>query len=261
MTGEPPVQKQYFIKTDATFQQIYAWMRAEQRRGLEVTEYCEIRRPFINGNAEPHNPANPRPREWSRMYDFSRTAHAILRLMMLKVTELIQLHNPEIAQAVRRRNEANFDVPAPVPRYNRPINHGNHLAGDEYEAQWITAHFDMLFPHFYIENRLNGIQINEVRALRNNQLVIVDTRYHVVWEMIVSLDITRLEDPDPRLGVPVLWRFNAIPNVAVIRMEYKYPPGHRPAPEYPFRVAGQPQQPADDEIDQLRQQLAAGLQV
>ena len=83
----------------------------------------------------------------------------------------------------------------------------------------------------------------------NNQLVIVDTHHHVVWEIIVSLDVRRLANPRP-----ARMQFNAILNVIVMRMEWNLPPYYKPV--YPFGIANQqPQLPADDhhdgEVDQL----------
>ena len=78
---------------------------------------------------------------------------------------------------------------------------------------------------------------------------IVNTHHHVIWEIIVSLDVTRLAN-----SMSGRMQFDAIPNIIVTRMEWNLPPYYRPV--YPFGIANQqPQLPADDhhdrEVDQL----------
>ena len=86
----------------------------------------------------------------------------------------------------------------------------------------------MLFPHFHIENLLDGIGVWERRFIPSNELVIVDTTHRVVWNVIVSLNVTRLVKDQ----FPGKVRFEAIPMLTFYRMEYEQLP--YPSPHYPF---------------------------
>ena len=105
--------------------------------------------------------------------------------MMLHITGLWQYHHPVPSEPSRSRNAGAILAPPPPEAYSTPINAGNHLAGNRFEAQWFSAHFDMLFPHFHIENLLSGIAVYEKRNF-SNQLVAVDHQHFVVWNVIID---------------------------------------------------------------------------
>ena len=226
--------KRYFVRTDDTFQQVIEWI-AEQRTpryGLDVTGYREIQLSYISGDNMHYDCL------WGRMYDFSRTAQATLRYLMLTVTGLIQFHDPGFGKRAKPRNQSHVYIPCPHPKYSKEINYGNHLAGSKYEAQWISAHFDMLFPHFHIENRLEGLRLYEERQFFDS-IVIIDIHHHVVWNLVVTLTVRKLYEAP--YGSP--FQLLAIPLLAVHRMEYVHQPPH-PVPNYPFL-----QRPLDDNAD------------
>lgn len=163
------------------------------------------------------------------MYDFSRTVGATLRLMMLKGTGLLEYHDPALKATARGRNEF----------YMKPqtsgtsINDLGRLAGNTYEAQWVSAYFDMLFPHFFLENQLTGIVPGEPRSLPTNELIVLDIHHHVFWQMEVSLKVEKLEAP------PNFVRFEAKPTFTVKLRKYR-PPPPIPAPRYPLGPAPGP---------------------
>ena len=199
---------------------ILHWIGTQKgNHGLRITGYHEVRLPYISGNEED-------PQQWQRVYDFSRTVHVTLRYLMLTVAGILHFHDPGLSEPSKTRNRDSMVVTVD-PRLNREINHNNHLAQNVYEAQWVSAHFDMLFPHFHIENLLNGIGVGERRYIPSNELVIVDTTHRVVWNVIVSLSVTSLINAQ----FPGKLRFEAIPTLTFYRMEYEqlpYPPPHCP---------------------------------
>ena len=175
--------------------------------------------------------------------------------MMLKATGLIDLVDPEISEPARKRNVDKLQFVPTIQGCDRPINDGNHLAADKEEAKWLTAHFDMLFPNFYLESQLSGIKVNEQRPLRTKELIIIDSHHHVIWSMVVSLHITKIEDSPPPKPKK---QFIAIPNVAVTRMEYKCLPDG--GPQYPFKPPDH-EMPATSDEDTLSQQMKGKLNI
>ena len=128
------------------------------------------------------------------------------------------------------------------------------MAADEEEAQWVTAHFNMLFSKCYLESQVKRIEINELRPLRRRELIIIDSRHRVIWSMVVSFQIARIEDsppPNPKMQI------NAIPNVAVTRMEYKCP--LHDEPQYLFKPDRE--MPATNDEDSLSQQMKEKLNI
>ena len=136
--------------------------------------------------------------------------------MMLHITGLWQYHHPVPSEPSRSRNAGAILAPPPPEAYSTPINAGNHLAGNRFEAQWFSAHFDMLFPHFHIENLLSGIAVYEKRNF-SNQLVAVDHQHFVVWNVITTLIVMR--HPSKLNGRLV---FQCEPFIAVYRMQQPY---------------------------------------
>ena len=206
------------------------WIRAEsQAERLHYTGYREVQLHHIYSQNQYDDEM------WGRIFDFARTSSATLRYIMLRVTGLNQHFNPE-GPGNPARNRVNADLampgqmPPPQPQFATPINHGNHLAGNASEAKWVAAHFDMLFPHFRIESRIDGMQDNQVQS-SNDQMVVVDVHHRIVWNFIVTLTVTKL--PNAPHGT---MRFRAIPFIAVHRLELK--PPQQQLINYPFRPVG-----------------------
>ena len=122
------------------------------------------------------------------------------------------------------------EMPPPPPQFAMPINHWNHLAGNAFEAKWVAAHFDMLFPHFRVESRIDGMQDNQVRP-SNDQMVVVDVHHHIDWNFVVTLNVRKLPNaPDGKM------RFRARPFIAVHRLELR--PPQQQFTNYPFPPVG-----------------------
>lgn len=229
---QAPQHKQYFVKTDWTYLQVANWIQCELIAGrLHSTESCTVSLDFISGNdVNEHN-----AQRWTNMYHFSRTASVTMRYMMLCGTGLLRFHDPDIGPYAKRRNSARIRCTNKTQSVIG-INYDGRLASNACEAQWISAHFDMLFPHFHVQNQLESIIPGEVRSLPTNELVVMDTRHHMVWQIIVSLQVTRL------MG-PYFW-LQAVPIVQV--NQYELPPGFA-------------QQPVQDPFATLQRQLLASI--
>lgn len=226
-------QKQCFVKTDWTYLQVEDWINGELKaERFRSTGSCSVKLKFISGNDEDKHCAQ----RWTRMIDFSRTASATIRYMMLHGTGLLKYHNPKISYPAKSRNKARISC-TPL---GTAINDDDRLARNAYEAKWISARFDMLFPHFHVENQLEGIKRGEVKSLPTNQLLVMDTHHHTVWRITVALRVTRLEYDN-------YW-FKAVPSVQVDRYEWQL----HSAPEYPFPF----QQPVQDPASHLAEATA-----
>ena len=161
---EPPTTKHYFVKTDPlTFLPVHQWLtRSRADNTLQITGYRAISANFIEGNDG---------KRWTRIYDFSRTTLSVMRYHMLVATDLLQLSRPKLGGS---NNLLHIDAKGrPDPLYSISINEHYHLAANENEAEWVTAHFDMLFPHCRIKKRLEGIQDGQTASLRD-EMIIVD---------------------------------------------------------------------------------------
>ena len=212
-----PVNKHYFVKTDPTFRIMLDWIRAEsQAWRLHITGYREVQLHHIYSQNEEDD------QKWGRVLDFANTSSSTLRYIMLRVTGLNQLFCPHAPRdTARHRVDADLEIPRegpPLPpQYSTAINHGNHLAGNASEAKWVAAHFDMLFPHFRIVSRIDGMQVGQVRP-SNDQMVVVDVHHHIVWNFVVTLSVGKLLNaPDGKM------RFQARPFIAVHRLELRPP--------------------------------------
>ena len=210
--------KEYFVATDRTFQQVVEWISTQlSSRNLAITGYREIqlKKPICGNKDEEH--------EWDNVYNFSRTAHATMRHLMLTVTELVRFHDPGSSQPSKKRNAGAIRMNQAPTGFSTEINHGYHLASSPYEARRLSAHFDMLFPHYHMQNWLDGIDVGQPCRSRRDQLVVVDYHnndVHVVWLMIVTLSV-RMESCNHE----GMMRFNADPYLVVYRME---PPTEQP---------------------------------
>ena len=187
------------------------WIRAELQEGrLHFTGYREVQLDHIYSQNEEDD------QKWRRVFNFANTSSSTMRYMMLRVTGIHRHFNPNsLRRTARHRVDldlANPPVRPPLPpQYSTPINDGNHLAGNAFEAKWVAAHFDMLFPHFRIESRIDGMQVNEVRPF-SDQMVVVDVYHCIVWNFVVTLKVEKLPNAHRRN-----MRFRAIPHIAVHR--------------------------------------------
>ena len=224
-----PVNKHYFVQTDPTFKIALEWISDELKAkelhttGLHVTQLDHIYSQDID---------NDNDKRWKNIYDFARTSSSTLRYIMLRVTGLSEYYKGDsFGKTALGRVEADLNQtregPPLPPEYSTPINAGKCLAGNVYEAKWVAAHFDMLFPHFRIERRINGIKdgkldvikVNETRLL-DDKMVVVNFREHIVWEFSVTLTVKRLRNAPNRKK---RWRFKATPIIVVYRRELRPP--------------------------------------
>ena len=187
--------KTYFVKTDPTFNIILRWLDEEwKQQRLRLTGYSKAQLSGISSQDGTNT--------WTRMYDFTRTVAVVIRLMMLKATDLIRLCNPEISDGVRNNNEHRILLPSPRPD-NVPINKGNHLAADQGEAQLLTASFDMMYTHLHLENKVNTMRVGESKDF-TDQMIVVDKQLNMVWYFIIQYSIRKLNPPPPTPSFPTI---------------------------------------------------------
>ena len=88
---------------------------------------------------------------------FGRTASAVFRMVMLQAVQIDERHWPNLGQNTKRRNKQkmNFEVT------QSPDNHAFTLLGNNENvnntkdnARKYWCHYDMMFPHFFIENEV-----------------------------------------------------------------------------------------------------------
>lgn len=198
---------QYFVQTDVTFGHIFQWMTGEKDAGrLQLTGSGQIQLDHIYSN----NPVNDM--YWGRVYDFSRTTAATLRYLMLKITGVIgyYTHNTTI---IEQRVNADLSRPGQEIEWGTPINDGNFLANDGISANWVAAHFDMMFPHFLIESRIQGAC---APFQLFNQMIVINRQHGMVWNFLISLNIRNI---NYEVGM-----YEAIPLIVVYRLEPTFQP-------------------------------------
>ena len=218
--AQPP-HKHYFVKTDPTFVTVLQWMTAELGAGrLGRTGYRRIQLDRIYSNDCVNNMA------WRREYDFSRTTAVTLRYLMLTVTGILGPglfdHNT-LSQPALGRVVTDLQNPQQIVREGVEMNAGGLLANTRVEAEWVSAHFDMLFPHFHIENRIHLSPLPVVSM--GDEMIVVNIASNTVWDFIITLSITRLPDIQHKKV------FNALPIIIVYRLE-SHP--SMPLMNYPF---------------------------
>lgn len=128
---------------------------------------------------------------WRRSYDYIRTLKVVLRLHMLKATDLIRLCDLGYSKT-QLHNEGHINV-QPSPQHNMPINTSGHLARNVVEARQVIGHFNTLINYYREEPQLNAIEVNTTGHLKG-QMIIVDTAHNKIWYFIVSCSITRNQD-------------------------------------------------------------------
>ena len=227
--------KHYFVKTDPAFCLVQKWVNDATRDHFTCTGYGECQSHYItgnNGNKEDTLETNPNICTWTRPYDFSRTAHHTMRSYMLKLFELDRMVDPEGSEPSNARN-TNLYTKTPVdPKFARPANFGNKLAANAYEARWLITYYDMLFPHFYIENKISNIRPGDNRSI-NRQLVVIDYNNYVIWMITTTLNIRCIrvppdEDYDFRAEPIVIYNRYDLVKGRVGRDVFHDYPFHRP---------------------------------
>lgn len=235
--AQPP-HKHYFVKTDPTFVTIFQWMTTEVREGrLRQTGNCRIQLNQIYSNDDVNN------RAWRREYDFSRTAAATLRYLMLRVTRISELFDHDtLSQPALGRVGTDLQNPQQIVRVGVAMNDGGHLARNNVEAEWVSAHFDMLFPHFHIENRIRDLHPGQQRPVSmRDEMIVVNTESCTVWDFIITLSVTRMPDVQHRKV------FNGLPIIVVYRLDSHQ---NKPLVNYPFNP------PDDEDVDEIESRMA-----
>ena len=236
--AQPP-HKHYFVKTDPTFVTIFQWMTAEVGAGrLRQTGNCRIQLDHIYGNDRGLD------RAWGRDYDFSRTAAATLRYLMLRVTRMLgpDLYKHDIlSQPGLGRVVTDLQNPEQIVREGVEMNAGDLLASNKVEAEWVSAHFDMLFPHFHIENRIQNLHPGGPAVSLRDEMIVINIASHTVWDFIITLSVSRLPDVQHKKV------FNALPIIIVYRLESQ----SRTLQNYPFKA------PDDEDVEVIESRMAS----
>ena len=216
-------------------------MTAEVGAGrLRQTGSCRIQLDHVYSN-DRDNGLN---RAWSREYDFSRTTAATLRYLMLRVTRLSGpglFDHDTLSQPALGRVVTDLQNPQQIVREGVEMNAGGLLANTRVEAEWVSAHFDMLFPHFHIENRIQNLQPGQRPVSMRDEMIVVNRERNTVWDFIITLSVTRLPDIQHKKV------FNALPIIIVYRLESQ----RGTLVNYPFNS------PDDDDVDVIESRMAS----
>ena len=155
--------------------------------------------------------------------------------------------NPEGSEPLNTRNTNLYTRAQGNQDFARPANFDNHLAANPYEAQWLVAHYDMLFPHFYIENKISNIRPGNNRSI-NRQLLVIDYNNYVIWNIITTLSIRCHRVP------PGDYEFRAKPMVIYNRYDLmRGRVGRDVFRDYPFH------RPADNDRDDPIRELPGAM--
>lgn len=128
-------------------------------------------------------------------YDFSRTASSVLRLFMLEASGMIHLHNPEFTS--REVNRQGMNKRPEEPNFN--MAHGD-AAQAGLRAQLISSDFDRLFPHFVIQQKLNGIEVNQLRTI-SGMMYVMYFNERTIYQTNVTMDVRLIAENENGLEV------------------------------------------------------------
>ena len=207
---QPLHDKLFVLKTNPIlFSQTLGWIK---KQNLVVTGYHEIQSKlgFIKS-------AN-NDIVWKNMYGFSRCVTVVMRHYMLLLTELKDDWLPTECKSVENNGFKTVKITNSSSPYNTKVNAGKILAKNENEAQWVSAHFDMLLPHFHITNLYSSLKDVGNTQSQPFQMVVINIRHNAVWQFIGTLKVTRRQLPR---GTQKGECLEAVPFLAVIRMERK----------------------------------------
>uniref|UniRef100_A0A1X7SLC5 Uncharacterized protein n=1 Tax=Amphimedon queenslandica TaxID=400682 RepID=A0A1X7SLC5_AMPQE len=191
MSDYTETTKHYCLKTGPSYKLISNWLqRKSKTRKAKIVGSCQIqtecikpvpkRRSSVALSIEPGSNDEP---HWKRHHDFSRRIATVARYYVLRAGGLTKY----IDDGLELKNPPNLRNEPQVSGIN--INDGNHLASNLIEVRWIVAHFDMLVPHFHIENIINAKDENVPFGI-TSEMIIIDHHFYKAWHITSVLSIT-----------------------------------------------------------------------
>lgn len=141
------------IEWEDNFYPLYRLLKKEHQLGdLKYQDYRAVRRDFVRGNCLWPD-VDYREQIWMRSYDFARTCHSVIRIMMERVTGL-----PPHYTTDKVNRERNFDSTLELdPASKKFIAIGN----TEPIRQKVSDRFDSLFPINDIKDKIQILQPNQ----------------------------------------------------------------------------------------------------
>lgn len=198
-----------FVMTDPSVvvvTQAIGELRAQDE--YDIVGYTEVTSDAMCGNDE-------NPSLWRSWNDFARTAGSVMRMYMLKATDMLQLHNPTFGEPGKSRNLAAMQYVIKHGNPPKPID----MAADETEAKVLSAEFDRQYPHFILQNKFDGMAVGTNRSHRA-LMYVVDIPNNVIYHIISTLTVTLVaEGPgDDGKNRKII---TAIPFVAALKLQLK----------------------------------------
>ncbi|KAI8519680.1 hypothetical protein Bbelb_029370 [Branchiostoma belcheri] len=147
-----------FVKVDPSFQVVMDAINELSNYGL-LRHDCTVTAGNNGLRSASNNQQFGSPKDKTG-YGFARTLGSVLRAFMLRSTYLEALHDPNIRS---KKSTVNINVRANPAGYNRNVQpQGVPMAQlpvtqNVVQAKKISADFDRLYPHFFIENKLAAV--------------------------------------------------------------------------------------------------------
>lgn len=118
---------------------------------------------------------------------FARTASSVLRMCMLKATNINDAFWPTMGPRSQPRNRANL--------VSEVLIDGNfHLADNRMDAERYWSRYDHQYPHFRIEERMNSVGANNQAYLPSMMLIFRGNMTEVI-EITTTFTATRNNEP------------------------------------------------------------------
>lgn len=141
--------KHYYLESDREFLTVLQWLQTQVREKRLVLKGCSEAR--CNGILRGDVGASS---QWDRAFDFFRTAASVMKLAMMKATDLQKLYNPPFYYI--KGNDDQIDVSSPDKVNKREINYGGHLANDKSEAKKLWKKFGELYDYRIVNGALTS---------------------------------------------------------------------------------------------------------
>lgn len=203
-----------FVKTDPLIIVVEKMMKElRDYSNFDVVGFTEVE---SNGFQRPMNNAF---RSW---YDFTRTAAVVLRLCMLKATDMLHLHNPVFNYRNEHKAALIYYIRLGLPE--KPIN----MAADKNEAQLLSAEFDRQFPHYVLENKFDGMNPGDTR-LHSSVMYVIDIESSAIYHIASTLDVKRLQDYQGRDAIVI----DTTPHIVAFKLRLRDLPEEPDATTHP----------------------------
>ena len=221
---------QYYICSSSNFTKALEWAQKQSKNGnIKLAAYVEVQSDQIMKNAQG-------PHQWDVPYHFARTASSVMRLGLLMATDLESCYKSNFVSVDENRG-AYRTVSEPADAVAQ-MNNGSLLARKKTEdIRMFFSYFDTMYTYHYIMALLLGQTGQKRRSIRR-QMIIVNPKHHVIWQVTSTLYIiSDGEMVTKAIPFVAIWRYNPVHGDKMI-VPYSPPPEYKDDDKYDDVIEG-----------------------